>query len=66
MMQLNHILKKYTGGDKFTKSQEKIKHLMYRDHIKLFAKNGKKLITLIQTMGIYCQYIMMEFGIDKC
>ena len=43
MMPLNHILKKCTAGYKFTKSQEKINHLMYMDDIKLFAKNEKEL-----------------------
>ena len=35
MMPLNYILKKYTGGYKFTKSKEKINHLMYMDDIKV-------------------------------
>ena len=41
MIQLNHILSKYTGGYKFGKSQENINHLKYMDDIKLFAKNEK-------------------------
>ena len=35
------------------------------DDIKLFAKNKKELETLIQTMRIYSQDIIMEFGIEK-
>ena len=34
--------------------------------IKLFAKNGKELETLIQTVRIYNQDIDLEFGIEKC
>ena len=49
MMRLNHILKKCTTGYKLGRSQEKVNHLMYRDHIKLFAKNEKELETLIHT-----------------
>ena len=33
MMQLNDILRKCTGGNKLTKLQEKINHLMYMDDI---------------------------------
>ena len=36
------------------------------DDIKLFAKNGKELETLINTIRIYSQDIGMEFGIEKC
>ena len=39
MMPLNHTLRKYTAGYKLSKVQEKFKHLMYMDDIKLFAKN---------------------------
>ena len=57
MVPLNHILKKCTGGHKLTKSQENINHLMYMDHIKLFAKNEKELETLIQVVRTYIQDI---------
>ena len=66
MMPLNHILRKCTAGYKLTKLQEKINHLMYMDHIKLFAKNEKELETLIHAVRIYSQDIGMEFGIEKC
>ena len=39
---------------------------MYRDDIKLFAKNEKELETLINADRIYSQEIGMEFGIEKC
>ena len=64
MMPLNYILKKCTRGNKFSKLQEKINHLMY--DIKLFAKNVKELKTLIQTIRIYSQDTGMEFDIEKC
>ena len=34
-MSLNYILRKCTGSCKFTKSQEKINHLMYMDDAKM-------------------------------
>ena len=64
MMTLNHIFRKCTAGYKFSKFKEKINHLIYMDDIKMFAKNGKELERLVQT--IYCQDIETEFGIDKC
>ena len=63
MMQLNHILRKCTAGYNLSRSQEKIDHLMYKDDIKLCAKNEKELEILIHTYRIYSQGIGMEFGI---
>ena len=57
MMPLYYILRNYTGGYKFTKSQEKISHIVYMDNIKLFGKNEKERETLIQTIRIYSQDI---------
>ena len=66
MMPFNFIFRKYTGGYKFTKSQEKINHPMYMDDIKVFVKNEKEMKTLTQIIRIYSQYIGMEFSIEKC
>ena len=66
MMPLNHILRECICSYKFTKVQEKINHLMYKDDIKLFANNEKELETLLQAIWIYSQDIGMEFGIEKC
>ena len=41
-MSLDYMLIKCMEGYKFTKSQEKINHLMYIDDIKTFAKKNKK------------------------
>ena len=45
MMPLNYILRKFKGGCKFTKSQEKMNNLMYIDDIKIFTKNSIELET---------------------
>ena len=66
MTLLNYILRKCRGGYKFTKLQEKIRHLMYMDDIKLLAKNEKELETQIQAVRIYSQDIGMGFGIENC
>ena len=65
MMPLNHILRKCTARYKLSKLQKKINHLMYMNDIKLFAKNEKELETLIHTVRIFSQDIVMEFGIEK-
>ena len=65
MMPLSHILRKCTAGYKLCRSQEKINHLMYIHHIKLFPKNEKEMETLIHAVRIYSQDIGMEFGIKK-
>ena len=39
---------------------------MYMDDIKLYAKNEKGQVNLIQTVRIYNQNIVMEFGLEKC
>ena len=61
MMLLSNIFRKFTRGYKFTKSREKIIHLMFIGDIKLFAKNWR----LIQAR-IYNQDIGIEFDIEKC
>ena len=39
---------------------------MYRDDIKLFAKNEEELENLIQAERIYSEDIEIEFAIEKC
>ena len=51
-------------GYKLTEEEEVIKHVMYMDDIKLLAKHGKELRTLIETINII-QDIAMESGIEK-
>ena len=40
--------------------------LIYMDNMKLSAKNGKGLETLMQAVRIYSKDIGMEFSIEKC
>ena len=61
----HHIFRQCTGGNKLTKSQEKINHLIYMDDIKLFAKNEIEFETLILAVRAYSQNIGMEFGIKR-
>ena len=41
MMLLNYLLRKFTAKYKYSKLVEKIKHLMYMDHVNLFPKTKK-------------------------
>ena len=56
MMPPNHILRKWTGGYKLTKSNEKINHRMYMDDIKRFAKNEKELETNTRSQNIQSEH----------
>ena len=38
---------------------------MYKDDIKIFAKNKKEQEILVETIKIYSQDIGMDFGIEK-
>ena len=51
MMPLYHILRKFTGGYKLSKSQEKINYLMYGRHPSV-CKKEKELKTLIQASRV--------------
>ena len=45
MIPLNNILRKYTGGYKFARLQEKINHFINMDDMKAFADNDEELKT---------------------
>ena len=66
IMPLSHKPRKCAARYKFSRTQEKINHLMYMDDIKLFAKNEKELESLKHDVRIYSQDIGMEFGIERC
>ena len=65
MIPLSNIFKKYTGGYKLTKSQEKNYHLMYINDIKISAKNEKEPETLTQIIRIYNQDMGMDITSEK-
>ena len=47
--------------------KKKISDFVYMDDITLFTKNEKKKMeTFKQTIRIYSQDTVMEFGIEKC
>ena len=65
----DHVTIAYTyeiHGDTNLQNPRKINHVMYMNDIKLFAKNGKELETLIKKMMIYKDIWGMLFCIEKC
>ena len=62
MIPLTHVLRKIKSGYEFTKSKEKINHLLYMDDLKLYAKNEKELDSLVQTVRVFSNDIGMQFG----
>ena len=63
---LTHILRKLKAGYEFSKTGEKVNHLLFMDDLKLYAKNVISLDSLVQTVRIFSKDIGMEFVIEKC
>ncbi len=47
----NHLLRKWTGGWKSSKSQEKINQQIYIDDINLFAKGARGVMVIVVGKG---------------
>ena len=50
----------------FSKSKEKINHLLFMDDLRLYIRSEKGLDSLVQTVRVFNEDIGMEFGIEKC
>ena len=65
MILLTHVLCKakarYTLG-----GGEKINHLLFMDHLKLYGKSENEIKRLVSTVEVFSQDIDMEFSIKKC
>ena len=66
LIPLTLILRKCKNGNTFSRTKEKINHLLYMDDLKIFAKEEACLDALIQTVRVFSSDIGMEFGIEKC
>ena len=60
------IFRKVKAAYEFSRSKEKINHLLFMDHLKLYSSNEKELGSLLQTIRIFSKDIGMEFVIEKC
>ena len=66
MIPLTHVLRKIKSGYEFTRSKEKVNHVLYMDDLKLYAKTEEILDSLVQTVRVFSKDIGMQFGLDKC
>ena len=62
MIPLSHIIRRYTGGYKLHKLQEKISYI---DDIKQFARNEKELENIIRAVRRFNDDIGIEFSIEN-
>ena len=60
------ILRKAKAAYEFSESKEKINHLLFMDHLKLYSQSEKGLSSLVQTVRVFSEDKGMEFGIEKC
>ena len=66
MIPLSLILRKAKATYEFSESKEKINHLLFMDHLKLYSRSEKGLDSLVQTVHVFSEDIGMEPGIEKC
>ena len=66
MIPLSLILRKAKAKNEFSKSKEKINHLLFMDDLKLYSRNERGLDSLVQTVRVFSEDIGMEFDIEKC
>ena len=59
-------VKKGEAAYEFSKSKEKINHLLFMDDLKLYSRSEKGLDSLVQTVRAFSEDIGMEFGKEKC
>ena len=66
LIPLSLILRKVKGAYEFGESKEKINNLLFMDDLKLYSRSEKGLDSLIQTLRVLSEDIVMEFGVEKC
>ena len=66
LIPLSLILRKEKAAYEFTKSKEKINHLLFMDDLKLYSQSEKALDSLVQTVHVFSGDVGMEFGIENC
>ena len=53
-------------GYHFASNEQKAKHLLFMDDLKLYASNEKSSESLIHTVHVFSNDIGMELGVEKC
>ena len=65
LLPLTHILRDAAPGYHFASIGQKVNHVLFRDDLKLHARNEKSLESLLQTVRVFSNDIGMEFGVEK-
>ena len=66
LIPLSLILRKVKAVYEFSKSKEKVNHLLFMDDLKLYSRSEKGLDSLVQTVRVFSEDVGMEFAIEKC
>ena len=62
---LTHILRDAAPGCHFASNGQKVDHLLFMDNLKLYASSENSLGSLIQTVHVFSDDIVMEFEATK-
>ena len=62
LISLAVILQKSESAYQFSSNKEKMKHFLFMDKLKLYAKNENGLESLVQTVRIFSDDTDMEFA----
>ena len=60
------ILRRTKIAYEVKKGGVKVNHLMFMDHLKLFAKNENQIDSLVNKVRLFSNDIKIEFGMSKC
>ena len=66
MIPLTLVFSQTMASYKVKKGGKKIKHLLFMDDLKLFAKNEDQIDSLVNTVRSFLEDIKVEFGLPKC
>ena len=63
---LTLVLRQTKASYELKKGGKKINHLLFKDDLKLFARNGDHIDNLVNTVRGFSGDIKKEFGLTKC
>ena len=66
MVTLTWLLRRAKAGYEWGNKGFKSNHLLFIDDLKLFAKSKNQIDSLVQTVYLLSEDIVMQFGIKKC
>ena len=60
------MLRQTQLGYQISKNTAKVSHLLCMDYLKLYGKSTAKIVSLLNSVRIFCNELSMEFDLDKC